>query len=49
MFNLYSLFKSNSRTKQGKVFTSVVAAIQGVVILVIVAEMVAYVLTHGGF
>lgn len=49
MFNLYKLFKENNKTKQAQTFNSVVAAIQGVVIFVIVAAMFAYVLTHGGF
>ena len=49
MFNLYGLFKSNNETKQGKMFTGIVAAVQGVVIFVVIAAMFAYVLNHGGF
>lgn len=49
MLNLHRIFKENNKTKQGETFTSVIAAIQGVVVFVVVAAMVAYVLTHGGF
>lgn len=49
MFNLYGLFKKNNETKEGKIFSNVVASIQGIVIFVIVASMIVYVLNHGGF
>lgn len=49
MFKLHGIFKANNKTKQGEAFTNVIAAIQRVVIFVVVAAMVAYVLTHGGF
>ena len=49
MLNLYRIFKENNKTKQGETFTGVIAAVQGVVVFVVVAAIVAYVLKNGGF
>lgn len=49
MLNLHRIFKENNKTKQGAAFTNAIAAIQGVVVFVVAAAIVAYMLKNGGF
>lgn len=49
MLNLHKIFKENNKTKQGKAFGDVVAAIHTIAILAFAAAIIVYAMNHGSF